>query len=62
MRALMRLIELLARLLEQVIGTRRRQKRQAQRNELQSDPAGYFEHHFGGVRRPKSDAAGKTDP
>jgi hypothetical protein len=60
MRALLRLLELVLRLLEQAIETRRRKKRQAQRDELESDPAGFFDNHFNGVRKPKSDATDKT--
>lgn len=61
MGALLRLFEMVVRLLERTLERRRQRIRQAQRDELENDPVGFFDAHFNGVRERKTDAADKTD-
>jgi hypothetical protein len=62
MRAVLRLLELIVRFIQRAIDARAQRIRQAQRDELESDPVGFFDAHFDGVRRPKARDADKADP
>lgn len=61
MRALFRVFELLVTIVDRMLRTRQQRKAQEERDELENNPAGWFDGHFDGMRKSSNDAD-KADP
>lgn len=61
MRALLRVFELLVTIVDRMLRARQQRKAQEECDELESNPAGWFDGHFGGMRKSSNDAD-KADP
>ena len=61
MSAIVELLSVLLRIVERIIRDRKRKKRQVERNELEDNPAEFFNNHFDGVRDKPESGANEAD-